>query len=136
VLLEPALASRYDQLRRLPGLIDDPSLDDLYRADIGVVAADAGIAETGSIARQSGVHQPRGHALVPMTLIVVLEAAHIVPDMLDWITTIDPGGRPSECVLITGPSKSSDIGMQLVTGVHGPGIVHIVIVTDGTGGAR
>jgi L-lactate dehydrogenase complex protein LldG len=33
-------------------------------------------------------------------------------------------------VLITGPSKSSDIGQELARGVHGPGELHVVLVDD------
>jgi L-lactate utilization protein LutC len=130
VLLESALASRRNELRGLPGVIGEPSDEDVYRAAIGIVAAEAGIAETGSLARRAGPDQPRSYALTPMTLIVVLDASRIVADLLDWISTLDGDAMPAECVLITGPSKSSDIGMQLVTGVHGPGEVHIAIVTD------
>jgi L-lactate utilization protein LutC len=130
VLLEPALSSRRERLRELRGVIDEPTEDDLFSALIGIVSAEAGIAETGSLARRAGPDQPRSFALTPMTLIVVLDASRIVADLLDWIGTIGGDEMPSECVLITGPSKSSDIGMQLVTGVHGPGVVHVVIVTD------
>ncbi len=130
ILLEPALAEERPELNSLPGCLTRPTEDELFTASVGIVSANAGIAETGSIVRAAGATRPRGFALVPMTIVVVLDASKIVGDLYDWISAQDAQQMASEIVLITGPSKTADIGMNLVTGIHGPGIVHIALVQD------
>ena len=112
------------------GGVMSPTEDELFSAAAGIVSAEAGIAETGTIVRGSGPDRPRGFALVPMMVIVVLPASRIVADLYDRLAEQDPLRMPSELVLITGPSKTADIGMKLVTGIHGPGVVHVVVIED------
>jgi L-lactate dehydrogenase complex protein LldG len=129
-LLEPALAERYPELRDLPGVVIEPTENQIYDASVGLVLASAGLAETGSVVRSAGPDRRRALALVPMTVVVVLEVGAIVPELYDLLASLDPANMPSELVAITGPSKSADIGMKLVTGVHGPGVVRIVLLED------
>ena len=53
------------------------------------------------------------------------------PDLFDALARIrDPrsGSMPCNVTLITGPSKTGDIELQLTTGVHGPGKWHVIVV--------
>jgi L-lactate utilization protein LutC len=130
VLLEPALAEARPSLRELDAMCEHPTDAELFDAAVGIVSAEAAIAETGSVVRRAGPGRRRGMALAPMTIIVVLDASAIVADLWDVLADRAAGSLPSEMVLITGPSKTADIGMKLVTGVHGPGEVHVVILDD------
>ncbi|MGH9112187.1 MAG: LUD domain-containing protein, partial [Acidimicrobiales bacterium] len=42
---------------------------------------------------------------------------------------------PPSLVLVTGPSRTGDIEQLLTLGAHGPTALHVVLVTDGRGGA-
>ena len=96
-------------------------------ADIGITSADIAIAETGTLVVCSKAGQERMSSLVPPIHVAIITADQIVPDLLDAIPRL-PQPLPSSAVLITGPSKTGDIELQLTTGVHGPGKWHVLIV--------
>lgn len=96
-------------------------------ADIGITSANIAIAETGTLLVCSEEGQERISSLLPQIHVAVITAAQIVPDLLDAIPSL-PQPLPSSTVLITGPSKTGDIELQLTTGVHGPGRWHVLIV--------
>lgn len=105
---------------------------------VGVTAAFAGIAETGTLMLPSGAATPTTLNIVPETCVVVLHARRIVGpyeaawDRLRAERTDDATGRfmPRNVMLITGPSRSADIEQTLELGAHGPRRLHVVIVDD------
>ena len=100
-------------------------------ADLGITAADFAIAETGSVVVQSRRGQERMASLLPKVHLAVVEPAMIVPDLFDLFTRLEQHGLdqlPSNLTLITGPSKTGDLELRLVTGVHGPRAWHVALV--------
>jgi len=109
--------------------VDRPSREELADAAVGVVPAVAAIAATGSIVVDSRL--VRAVSLLPPACVFVIRADDIVATPGDVLRHRDrwwPDGPPAQIVFVTGPSRSGDIELQLLTGVHGPGEVHAVIV--------
>ncbi|HEY3241849.1 MAG TPA: lactate utilization protein, partial [Phycisphaerae bacterium] len=107
-----------------------PGFESYYRADAGLTRVDAALAESGTLVCSTGAGRGRGLSLVPPTHIAIVHCSDIVPDMLDYWPRIDPQALPSSIVFIAGPSKTADIEGILITGVHGPREVHVVLVAD------
>ncbi len=102
--------------------------DDPEEAEVGVTGVLAAAADTGSLALSFGPGTPRATSLVPPEHLAVLPAQRIVATYADVITRIaelDP--IPSAVHLVTGPSRSADIELTPIRGVHGPGRVRVLI---------
>jgi L-lactate dehydrogenase complex protein LldG len=98
-----------------------------YDAAVGITDVDAALAETGTIIVRSDAMRSRGTFLVPPIHIAIVRARQILPDMLDFWREFQ-GKPPTSLVFISGPSKTADIEGILITGVHGPKAVHVVLV--------
>ena len=101
-------------------------------SDIGVTGVDYAISETGTcvIIPRAGVS--RLVSLLPPVHIALVERGQVLPS-LDELFTLRRddfvnGNLGSYMNLITGPSRSADIEYKLITGVHGPGEVHMVLI--------
>lgn len=108
--------------------IDD---DVLFSADVGITSVRWAIAETGSVVVAAGPESRRMISLAPPICIAIVDEEQILPDLLDWAQRQRPdneGPVPSQQVLITGPSKTGDIELHPVIGMHGPEEVHVVLV--------
>jgi L-lactate utilization protein LutC len=111
---------------------DAENRDAAFEADAGITGAALAIAETGSVVVTSGGGRRRLASLAVPIHIALVRADQIVADMVDWpgrmAEYLQAGDLPASEVLISGPSKTADIEMTLVTGVHGPKHVHIIVV--------
>jgi L-lactate dehydrogenase complex protein LldG len=101
---------------------------------VSVTPAYVGIAETGSLVVLSGPAHPSTLNLLPDNHIAVLKATRIVGTYEDaWDLIRKDFGQdclPRTVLLITGPSRSADIGLVLQMGAHGPRRLHIILVED------
>ena len=118
---------------------DEGDVDDTTRrerwlaADVGITSVEWAIAETGSLVMWSRRGRERVASLVPPVHIAVVRQRQIVPDLLDVFRAAESRGLrdlPSNMTLITGPSKTGDIELQLTTGVHGPGTWRVLVIRD------
>jgi L-lactate utilization protein LutC len=106
-------------------------LDGQYDVDVGITDVERAIAETGSLVLSSGAEQSRGAFLLPPVHLAIVRAEQVLPDLIDywrWRRDAHAGPLPAATVIVTGPSKTADIEGILITGVHGPGVVHVVLV--------
>ncbi len=94
--------------------------EELARADAGVTAAQWGIAETGTIALDDVAARARRVSLLPPLHIAVLRKNHMLASLDDLFAATAKAGLPHALTLVTGPSRTADIELQLVVGVHGP----------------
>jgi L-lactate utilization protein LutC len=103
----------------------------LFGCEIGISTAQWGIADTGTLVLDGDAEAHRLVSLVPAVHIAVIEARRILPGITDALARIGPqgGAGPGHCVtFITGPSRTADIELTLVVGVHGPRELHIILI--------
>lgn len=99
--------------------------------DAGFTVARSGIASTGTLVLAPDAGSPRTVSLVPPLHVALVHAHSLHADLHaavraeQWET-----GMSTNLVLISGPSKTSDIQQTLAYGAHGPRRLWVVIVTD------
>lgn len=108
-------------------LLDPDDPDAGFSADVGITGVTSAIAETGSMCLTSGGSHRRLASLAVPVHICIVHAGQIVPDLLDWAAN-QPEALPASEVLVSGPSKTADIELALVMGVHGPREEHVIIL--------
>jgi L-lactate dehydrogenase complex protein LldG len=100
--------------------------------EVGLARAVAGVAETGTLVLASGPDNPVTVNFLPETSIVIVRASDLVgPYEAAFDRLRGASGRgamPRTLNLISGPSRTADVGGRLVTGAHGPRRLCVVIV--------
>ncbi|OOF51684.1 lactate utilization protein C [Rodentibacter genomosp. 1] len=104
------------------------------QANIGIVYAEYGLAESGGIVLFSDKQFGRSVSLLPEKSIVVVRKSCVLPRVAQLAKILDDkakqGERMPSCVnIISGPSATADIELIKVVGVHGP-VSKIYLVID------
>jgi L-lactate dehydrogenase complex protein LldG len=97
---------------------------------MGITGAYCAIAETGTLMLLSGPETHPKSSLLPETHIAVVPVSRIVAAMEDgWdLLRSERGELPRQVTFVSGPSRTADIEMTLVLGIHGPYRVHIILL--------
>src|SRR5438067_610776 len=114
---------------RLAAAGESLSRDDLFACDAGVTTAQWGIAETGTLVLESARERSRLLSLVPPIHVALLSTRCICESLGDALARVRQGASHA-ITFITGPSRTSDIELTLVVGVHGPQTVHVLLLEE------
>ncbi len=105
----------------------DLTLDQLYEFDCGITDVYCAVAETGSLVVRASEGHGRGLSLVPPIHVAIVEPKNFIPDLVDLFEKLTREGTGSATHIISGPSKTADIEMSMVEGVHGPAVVAVFL---------
>ncbi len=97
------------------------------QADAGITGADTALAETGTLVLSSAASRARATSLLPPVHIVLLPASKLLPGIFTFVQQRQ-GEMPANLMFISGPSKTADIEQTLVTGVHGPKRLIVIVI--------
>jgi L-lactate dehydrogenase complex protein LldG len=111
------------------GITDREELRDLCAAaDVGITSADYALADTGTLVMLASPQEARLISLLPPAHIAVVPRERILTGLDELFSLLpNPAETTSSMVLITGPSRTADIEQILVRGVHGPGLLTVVV---------
>ncbi|HWO71273.1 MAG TPA: lactate utilization protein [Actinomycetota bacterium] len=119
--LGPFLGRVEEGLRRAGCHALEPTRAAAAQADLGITGAALGVAATGSVLLRAGPDASRAASLLPPVHVAVLPEGRLVPGFEELFAAMPDLARgASQTVMVTGPSRTTDIERTLVRGVHGP----------------
>lgn len=111
--------------------------DEVRYIRYGVSGVEAAFASTGTMLMASAAGASRAVSLLPFYHAALIPFSRLYPTVEAWLASRRAAGELEAYVrshanltLITGPSKSADIEMNLTLGVHGPRFVHAILFDD------
>lgn len=104
----------------------------IREAGAGIIGADAALATTGTLVMSTAPGRGRTPSVLPPRLIAIVTLDQLLPNVEAWLARERAAGMPAvrdsaNVAFVTGPSRTGDIEMALVLGVHGPGEVHVIV---------
>lgn len=103
--------------------------ENLFNYDVSIINARFGVSSHGNFCVTSSKDQPRILSLTPKLCIVLLKKENILESMSEALKRIKQEDQklPTNILFICGPSRTSDIELKTVMGVHGSQIVYVLV---------
>lgn len=99
---------------------------------VSLSRAEFGLAETGTLVLCSGPDNPVTLTFLGETHLVVLRETDVVAGFEElWQAFRARSLDPRTVNMVTGPSRSADIGQKLQLGAHGPVALHVLLLGEG-----
>ena len=105
----------------------------ISNVDLGITKADFAIADSGTLVLVTNIEADRWVSSLPPIYVAILDASQIYPSLKDissLLRSVSVEGSRKAITLLTGPSRTSDIELTDIIGVHGPHKVHVIIIQE------
>jgi L-lactate dehydrogenase complex protein LldG len=108
------------------------TLESIRDSQVGLTGVDAAVAATGTMVFSTAPQKGRLPTVIAPVHIAVLTLDQILPRLEDWVARQRANGlkdltKSANICFISGPSRTADIEMEMILGVHGPGKVQVVV---------
>lgn len=102
---------------------------EVFHSEFSVIHAKLGVSSHGVALVLSSKEQPRMLSLAPTLCIILLKKENIVKSLAQALNLVKKENEilPNNILFIAGPSRTADIELITVFGVHGSQKVHIVL---------
>jgi L-lactate utilization protein LutC len=107
------------------------TLEFLSKADVGITHADMAVSQTATVIIRTARDEDRLVSCLPRVHIAIVSTTRLVEKLADVTQYLKGNLQTNEpCVIsfVSGPSRTSDIEMKQVLGVHGPHEVHVILL--------
>jgi len=105
-------------------------VEDINNMNVAITSCECAIARSGSIVLSSKNQTRSVPAFTPVHIVLV-KASQLVNNMKEMFAYFKSKGKlPSAISIITGPSKTADIGGVTVVGAHGPKQLFVFLIDD------
>jgi L-lactate dehydrogenase complex protein LldG len=94
----------------------------LAQCDLGITEVDFALPETGTLGLLSSPEKPRLVSLLPRVHLAFVHPGALSPDLHEIFAQAK---QENYLILITGPSRTSDIELTVTLGVHGPKFLYV-----------
>lgn len=102
---------------------------EVFHSEFSIIHARCGVSSHGVVCVLSSKEQPRMLSLAPTLCIILLKKEEVVRSMSEAFALVKKEHEvlPNNILFIAGPSRTADIELITVFGVHGSQKVHLIL---------